>query len=432
MSDPREKRNLVSTGGPRLIQLDLLRGIAVIMVLLNHQPHVTGVKSGHAATLLAPFLSGLWTGVDLFFVLSGYLIGGLLISELRRNGRLDLKRFWIRRGFKIWPSYYLYVAVLAVVSSLYYVNHSIPGSVFQGLLVNSVKLVYLQNYFPTSRLPYTTMSLGNHTWTLAVEEHFYFLLPVVLVVASRFWRVVLPAVAFLLLIGCLAIRLRTYYLPMNWVWDYEVTHKRIDSLFFGVFLSYLMLEYPALIPRIRRLRGVLTIAGISLILPMFLKELDTPFVKTFGYTCLALGYGCLLLVFVTTETGAGWFGRAMTTRAAKVLAWIGFWSYSIYLWHIELTNLASYLASRDPAFNEAWQGNVWSSWLRLPDFWLGVYLVVSIGFGVLLGHLVERPMLSLRDRLYPSRSANVSLKVPEIAAASDLSQAEIGVAAPNR
>ena len=204
---------------------------------------------------MQPFSKSFWTGVDLFFVLSGYLVGGLLIAEMRKSGRIDLKRFWIRRGFKIWPSYYLYIAVLSILTALFYVDHAVPGAQRIGLMINSIKLVYLQNYFTTFKPPYLVHPLGTHVWSLAVEKHFYILLPLLLVISARFWRVILPAATFVLLVACLGFRLTTYDKPMDWTWHYAATHVRIDSLFFGAFLAFLSHEHPATIRWIARRRA---------------------------------------------------------------------------------------------------------------------------------------------------------------------------------
>ncbi|MFO0910981.1 MAG: acyltransferase [Isosphaeraceae bacterium] len=382
----------------RLIQLDVLRGIAVLLVLLNHRPATPAAFRGWSDRLFEPLSPGYWSGVDLFFVLSGFLVGGLLIGELRSTGRLDVKRFWIRRGLKIWPSYYLYLIVLMVVTALFYVDHSIPGAQRWGLLVNSVKWVYLQNYFNASKVPYVPHTVGNHTWTLAVEEHFYMLLPLVLLAAGRAWRKVIPAVTLGLLLGCLAIRLGTYHRPMDWVRDYQVTHKRIDSLFLGVFLAYLAQERPALLARLGQHRLVLAVVGLLLVAPAFVLDLGQyAFMYTFGYTFLALGYGAVLLAFVTTTPGEGWFGRALVSGPARALAGLGFWSYAVYLWHVEWSILLTALGDRVPTAVTA---------IPLPwrDVWVLLYLAGSVGLGVLLGRLVEQPVLLWRDRVFPSRS----------------------------
>jgi len=318
------------------------------MVLLNHRPHQSFSESSPLRPLVMLFNPGYWSGVDLFFVLSGYLVGGLLIAELRTRGRIDLQRFWVRRGLKIWPSYYLYLAFLAVVTALFYVDHSIPGGQLAAIKLNIKKLIYLQNYASPSQPPAVPGTPGSHTWTLAVEEHFYLLLPLLLVLSGRFWKAAVPVVSLGLLVGCLAVRMQSYDKPMNWVWDYQVTHKRIDSLFFGVLLVFLAQTRSGFLPAINRLRLPLGVLGVLLVAPMFVLPLGSPFVKTIGYLMLSLGYGCILLTFVTTEPGKGVFGRLMTTRAARLVAWVGFWSYSIYLWHMEITHLINALADRMP------------------------------------------------------------------------------------
>jgi peptidoglycan/LPS O-acetylase OafA/YrhL len=378
-----------------LLQLDVLRGIAVGMVLLNHLPSRSA--NGWVRMLSAPFNMAYWSGVDLFFVLSGYLVGGLLISELSRYGRIDLKRFWLRRGLKIWPSYYLYLAVLVLLTALFYVDHTRSGAQRAGLMVNAPKVIYLQNYFNSSKLPYTSLMIGNHTWTLAVEEHFYFLLPLTLVAAGRRWRTVIPAAAFLLLIGCLAIRVLTYHEPMDWVWDHEVTHKRIDSLFWGVFLVYLMRERPEFAAAVGRHRGAVLATGLLLITPMFVEPLKSPFVVTLGFSLLALGYGCILLAFVSVKPHEGVLGKMISSLPSRALAWLGFWSYSIYLWHYDLIHLFTYLGSTDS------DGASRASSVQADTMDLG-YLIASVALGALMGHLIEGPVLAWRDRRFPSHS----------------------------
>lgn len=381
----------------RVIQLDVLRGVAVLMVLLNHKPRYPTTDFVWLDDMLAPFSRALWSGVDLFFVLSGYLVGGLLIAELRKSGRIDLKRFWVRRGLKIWPTYYLYLAFLVAVTATFYVDHTRPSTLRAAFLVQSVKALYIQNYIQPTMYPTVLAVPGNHTWSLAVEEHFYFILPLVLVAISKRWRTALPLVTLVVFVGCLAIRMRHYHSPMNWKWDYQATHIRIDSLFFGVFLAFVSHEHPGVVRWIARHRALVLVAGLLLILPMLIFSLGNPFVKTFGYSFLALGYGCILMAVVTTEPGVGILGRVVGSRASRVLAWVGLWSYSIYIWHVELTDLLSYLAAK-------WGGAeaVWTLPWRYS--YCVIYLVASVAVGSLLGHLIEKPALAWRDRFFPSRA----------------------------
>lgn len=138
-------------------RLDVLRCVAVVLVLLYHSS--IGAR-------LAKFG---WVGVDLFFVLSGFLISGLLFNEYKKQGSISFKRFFIRRGMKIYPAFYIFISV-----ELFYqfVSHKRVGILSQYLS----EALYVQNYGPF---------IWNHTWSLAVEEHFYILLPMFFLLLLR-------------------------------------------------------------------------------------------------------------------------------------------------------------------------------------------------------------------------------------------------------
>lgn len=182
--------------GLRLIQLDFLRGCAVLLVMGHHG----FVEPARAGAFLWPAF--VWwrlsnSGVDLFFVLSGFLIGGLLFQEWKRSGDIDIKRFLIRRGFKIWPSYFVYV----FVAIFWHVVASTWGDPLRGLTFMLPNLLHLQNYLIT---PIT------HTWSLSVEEHFYLALPFVLVSIGQHqpdWKRALRGwgITILLIIGGLIV-----------------------------------------------------------------------------------------------------------------------------------------------------------------------------------------------------------------------------------
>src|ERR1051325_8397891 len=157
----------------RLVPLDVLRAVAVLLVFCRH-----GINPP-AAGRLEPIATSLhrlgWAGGDLFFVLSGLLVGGLLFRELRTRSALDVRRFVVRRGFKIWPAYYVYLGFVLVLYA------SARGStITQALERLWPNLLHVQNYMPGRRLGLPLM----HTWSLAVEEHFYLLLPALLVLLT--------------------------------------------------------------------------------------------------------------------------------------------------------------------------------------------------------------------------------------------------------
>ena len=374
-----------------MIQLDILRGLAILLVLGSHTPF-----DYDTAGIFSPFALFLQrfggSGVDLFFVLSGFLIGGLLFKEIRASGRLDLPRFFVRRGLKIFPSYYLLVLV-ALALVLLRTHGNVSGS----LRTMFPNFIHIQNYWLDEERP-----IGQ-TWSLAVEEHFYLGLPLFLwfiLRGSRQPRTALPAVpvatAFVL-VFCLA-----YRCFVNGPHPYSFkflffTHVRIDSLMFGVLLAYFYHFFPQKLAAAGRYRPALLLIGLALISPMFFLARETgPFVWTVGFTLLYLGFGCLLLALLYSPVDASPSGRIIGSAPARLLAWIGTYSYTIYLWFGMLSDRPVTALFRKVHF--------------LPPslLWLTstlLYLVLAVAAGYFMGTLVDRPALALRDRLFPARAS---------------------------
>ena len=376
---------------PRLIQLDILRGIAILLVLGRHSA-IMPDQAGSLHAVASVWHRFGWTGVDLFFVLSGFLVGGLLFHELKTQGTLDVGRFLIRRGFKIWPSYYLFLGVFAAARLL----TDMRGADAWDLLPN---LLNVQNYFGSPR---------THTWSLAVEEHFYLMLPLVLLTIIGRSSVVrgqiaaLPAIPILsvcLLAACTALRWRVAMGP-SYSHDQVLfaTHLRIDALFFGVMIAYLYHFHESIIGRLAGHRGLLATAGLALVAPMAMVPVDhSIFVGSLGFAMVYVGYGCLLVAIVATPVDHhGWAGRALRSRPARMLSFVGMFSYPIYLWHIEVgialnRVLARWVALRPEALAMRWVCG------------MSAFVVLSVVIGVVMGRLIERPVLAMRDRIFPAR-----------------------------
>ena len=368
---------------PRLIQLDILRGIAVFMVLCSHQ---IGTPSG--PEYLRQFAWGLHnfgqTAVDLFFVLSGFLIGGLLISEIRETGDLNVKRFLVRRGFKIWPAYYVFL----VVAFAHMMWHH--GVNFHSGIDKLWPFVFnLQNYLGP-------FDLLTHTWSLALEEHFYLLLPILLWVMIRNRKKgialrALPVVIIFALVVCTTWRFWNAMHRSQWqITDASSTHLRIDSIFFGVLISYFYQTKPAWFLRLSKYPWTLLCLCCLLVAHRWFLERVDVFVWTIGFTLCYIGYGCGLITFVHAQPGRGWLGKLMDTGVAKMLASVGLYSYSIYLWHFEFVG-PFVMAKVVPLLPES---------LKWP-LGMMIYISGAILFGVLAAKLIELPMLSVRDRLFP-------------------------------
>ncbi|BDI30444.1 acyltransferase [Capsulimonas corticalis] len=372
----------------RMMQLDFLRGIAILLVICFH-----GVVPARSAGVLAPITMHLnrmgWSGVDLFFVLSGFLVGGLLFKECLSTGRLDVRRFFVRRIFKIWPSYYLFLIYLAV--RMHFTSDEERAGTSRSLIPN---LLHYQNYIVPFR---------GHTWSLAVEEHFYLILPLLLVFltsrakdAEKSLRV-FPWIVGAVAVICLGLRyLTSFHTPWAQVTHYFPTHLRIDSLFFGAALAYVYHARPEILARVMRYRTLLFFVGLALVFPAALFPIRTKIMSVGGFTALFLGYGCILLAVIHTAIGEGPAGRFLGSRLARGVAFIGVYSYPIYLWHIDAMTLPLKSLARH-GFLGGLPGSL--RWL----VFMTVYIAGATLVGVIMGRLVEKPALKLRDRLFPSR-----------------------------
>ena len=140
----------------------------MLLVLVRHLAICPGETSILIRRAQEYLHRGGWVGVDLFFVLSGFLISGLLFTEHKKDGVIGFKNFIIRRGFKIYPGFWVMILLTLLL-------YSIDGNESKKYL--PFEILFIQNYFP---------GFWGHTWTLAVEEHFYIGLPLLLIVVYRF------------------------------------------------------------------------------------------------------------------------------------------------------------------------------------------------------------------------------------------------------
>ena len=363
----------------RNIQLDILRAIAILMVLTTHIFFLQKPAWWNAWAIGAG-----WAGVDLFFVLSGFLISSLLFSEYQATSHIRFWRFAFRRGMKIWPPFYA-VSILYLVWG--YVR-SQPHHWFATPFLHD--MLFMDSYVPGT---------FGHFWSLAVEEHFYILLPCILYVMLRGaspgardpFRS-LPVLVSIIAAAVLGARIATHLLRPNF--DYYThffpTHLRMDSLLFGVLLGYWSKFHSAWFwGWIQKYRMVLAPASLVLISPCFIfsqtGDIPAPpntFLYTFGFTSLYLGFGLLMVLFLQVPVPA----TGLIAYVSRCMAGIGRHSYSIYLWHL-------------PLIFELQKFRIMTSHLGLL-----IYYTVCIVLGIVLAKLIEQPSLRLRDYLSNSRT----------------------------
>jgi peptidoglycan/LPS O-acetylase OafA/YrhL len=351
-----------TAAGTRRLDLDVVRGIAIVLAMgwhFNQNP------SGNAVVdaLQWPGATFGWAGVDLFFVLSGFLVGRLVLREHQRTGRFDAWRFSVRRALKLWPVLYVFLAVYTLVGLRPWQTYFWQNA------------LHVQNYVGTSL---------QHLWSLAVEEHFYLALVILFPLLTR--RRVAPKVLVGVLAGLLvtALALRGYAVitGVGETWIQWRTHYRMDSLAAGVLLATLSVYWPGMFDRMLRLRWLwagLTAAGVY-----WLAKVGNsgPLGDTLGYTIAYLTAAAFLL----TLYRAAWVPR--TGWLAQGVAAMGRYSYGIYIWHLLASQLlgigltAMHVGTSTPAAQ------------------LAKY-VSAVTLGIVATLIVERPVLRLRDRLIP-------------------------------
>ncbi len=383
------------------MSLDVLRGVAILLVFGNHAPYLPP-EPGFLSILASLWVRIGWTGVDLFFVLSGFLVGGLLFVEIQKNNRLRVGRFFVRRAFKIWPAYMVFLAYITLGHLIKYRQEGLSYSV-KALWPN---YLHLQNYFGSIRI---------HTWSLSVEEHFYLVLPVVLLLSihyarsSRVGLKMVPVISLLLIVLCMYLRWRVSSVEdFSYLSIQYPTHLRIDGLFFGVFLGYIYHYQPGVMAWISRVRYGLLALGILLISPFMLHEMEKSiFLQTVGFTLLYVGYGCMLLWAVSgPEKPCRRHDDSSLIRwVGCLLAFIGYYSYSIYLWHVDLGGKPVHILLRMGGFADTSPTLLWVSSMSL-------FIGLGCLGGIILSKVIEMPAIIVRDRLFPAHGTKPMQHAP--------------------
>lgn len=340
----------------RNINLDTLRGIAILLVLGRHlQYFPLWTKTG-------------WAGVDLFFVLSGFLISSLLFQEWKARGGIDFRRFYIRRAFKIYPAFYLLLLTTVLI------NLARPGIPSHPVTWKAMlaEASFVQNYFP---------GVWPHTWSLAVEEHFYIALPIVLWLLYRRRRAhadpfrALPSIFMTVATIEIVLRIATTWHLTTAATELRYmapSHLRIDALLFGVLLSYYRHFQPEKFDQLRMGIASLMLIVVTMIL-LALVPLNNLIMHTVGFTLVYFGFGLLLVR--TIDARPHKYAALLTAPLAK----IGYYSYSIYLWHGWVCRLLP----------------------RTTLIGLLGCILAAVLLGALMGKVIEYPALALRDRLFP-------------------------------
>jgi peptidoglycan/LPS O-acetylase OafA/YrhL len=321
----KEPSVAVPPPGAHVPALDGVRGVAILMVLVLHLTTDGGIEPTIALDRLFCRLAMLgWGGVDLFFVLSGYLITGILYDT--KGGAHFLRNFYVRRFLRIFPLYYGFLALWFVVLPRLY---TWPEG-FQTASSPLWSWAYLTNVLQAlQRHLGAAPTYTGHFWSLAVEEQFYIFWQIVVLLCRRrsLMRLCLASLG-----GSLLVRLGLV-LAGNELAAYVLTPARMDTLGVGAFLA-LAARGPHGLARFRRWAWpVAAVAAMAFVAVLWI-EMPPPYqsllVRTVGYTVLACLFGALLILAVTSTPEAA-MGRIFGHPS---LTFFGRYSYALYIFHL--------------------------------------------------------------------------------------------------
>ncbi len=347
---------------------------------LAYMPGIDGLRALAVATVVlyhagTSWIPGGFLGVDVFLVISGYLITSLLLAELEGTGRINLGRFWLGRARRLLPAVAVMMVVVLGVMALLHPNEvgALRGAVLASLfyVTNWYQIAVHQSYFAQ----YARPSVFQHLWSLAVEEQFYLLWPPIMAVALNYFGTRRLVVGVIVGTACSTVLAAVLFSPGH---DpsriYYGTDTRAAGLLIGVLLAF---AWPAtrLAPvRNRQAAMLLDVSGIAALIALM------AIMCTIGQFSAALYRGGFLVVAVVTAVLLAVIAHP-SSRLGKIFAlapfvWIGKRSYGIYLWHWPVLMLTR--ANQDVPFGG--------------PILLAIQLALTVGMAELSYRFIEVPI----------------------------------------
>jgi peptidoglycan/LPS O-acetylase OafA/YrhL len=387
--------------------LDGLRGVAILLVVLCHISEQFRQSNIVARGLKAIAFAG-WTGVDLFFVLSGFLITGILCEA--KGGVGYFRNFYARRTARIFPLYYVTLILLFVVVPMVSSPGVASDKMFRDLIQSRGQWLWYATYMVDALVAWKGFLFAGHFWSLAVEEHFYLAWPILV---SRLSRQKLILLSLALIVSALILRAVLVFSDAPGTAIYVLTPCRMDGLALGAAMA-LVLRAP---------NGLQTMVRIAkLALPLSVTIWSTLMLlqggwyqygilaQTAGYLVTEIFYASLLVFTLASRR----LGEVMSLKPLRLMGRI---SYAVYVFHVFVV----FLCARWFALGDVSRPSVVYSLIRLLTgtmtapgalmllldgaAYVAVALGLSVGIATLSWYLLERPCLSLK-RFFPyARSA---------------------------
>ncbi len=359
------------TPGKHIGQLDGVRGLAILLVLIFHffYPHVSVAGIG-------------WIGVDLFFVLSGFLITGILFDT--KTDSAYFKNFYFKRAVRIFPLYYATLLFFFFLAPLIIDTDVIAG--FQYLKANEIYFwAYLSNILAVTDSDWPSLNALSHFWSLAIEEQFYMAWPLfIYLIPNKHLIKAIIGVIFL----AIGFRIYSFVFIGDWLINYIFILARVDSLGIGALIAVMIRTKKSLIELY--CHPFLLVSGFIICLMIVLGgslSFGSPGNQTIGFTVNAVFFGCVLLSSLQDKSIVSGFFKS------SLLRFLGKYSYGLYVYH----KLVIYLLS--PYLMNA----LWNQ-MELPDSLIlvlntTVLIFVTIIVAYISFHCMESRFLELKKFL---------------------------------
>lgn len=359
----------------KLYGLDHLRALAIFYVFLFHY----FILSGGQPEWLPDFAKFGWTGVDLFFVLSGFLISSQLFVQIKQGQNISFKQFFLKRFFRIIPAFLVTVG-LYFCFPVFREKESLPPL--------WKFLTFTQNL----GLDLKSFGTFSHAWSLCVEEHFYLFLPLTLILFQqlKFIKKSYWVLIALFLFG-FAIRIYSYnqiYLPKmedenNWLYWYKYiyypTYNRLDGLLVGVSIATVYQFLPTVWNKVYRYGNLFIVFSLLVLTSAYFLCSDqmTFNASIFGFPLVALGYGFMVIGAISRTS-------FLYKQSSKITTFIATLSYGIYLTHKGVIHVTHQLFKDFEIDN---------------NLMLLICMTTCVAFAYLLHLTIEKPFMKLRNRI---------------------------------
>ncbi|WP_026474928.1 acyltransferase family protein [Alkaliflexus imshenetskii] len=348
-------------------ELDGVRFFAFLLVFIHHHPlfkDVPGLKYIYEYG---------WIGVDLFFVLSAYLFTKLLVVEYQKTNTISFKKFYIRRVFRIWPVYYVFVAIV-VLLALYAKDFEVSRYMW----IRIAGLLTFADNILTANAGYNPIEITSHLWTIGYEEQFYVFIPLIIFFLVRKpikvrW---LFFISVYLLCSIIRLIIIVKQVPHPALWVLPITH--FEAIFMGVIIGFGGADF--ILKKIKpEIVGVIGLLFFVLIILM--PNLD-----------IISGWLILTYTFVGFSTALVFYAVLYSPPlqrffSKELFVFLGKRSYGLYVFHLAANSLA-FMIVKKAGFSDP--NVLWISFI--------VSLLLTILMSVISYQFIERPFLILKKK----------------------------------